>query len=167
MKKYCIVVITFLFSSTLIAQEPGTEYKKHEFGAHAGATTGLGLSYRHWFNKLGIQATAIPIKTDNTFVTSIGATGLYSLKRVRNTHAFLYLGNHFIYGRDNTDVYNVNTGLYEPITTTDMFYNIGFGPGFSFGHTVNFTIMIGYGIYDVTNNFNIWPTGEIGVYYMF
>lgn len=167
MRSRICLLFAFMFAVSMQAQEAKQEFKKHEFGAHAGATTGVGMSYRHWFNKLGVQGTAIPIKTDNTFVVSVGATGLYSLKRVRNTHAFLYLGNHFIYGQDKTTVYNESTGMYDPTTTTDVFYNIGFGPGFSFGHTVNFTVMIGYGIYDATNNFNIWPTGEVGVYYMF
>jgi hypothetical protein len=46
-------------------------------------------------------------------------------------------------------------------------YNIGMGPGFSFGRVVAFNLMLGYGFYDVTDRFNIFPTGEMGVYYMF
>ena len=46
-------------------------------------------------------------------------------------------------------------------------YNIGLGPGFGFGKTVRFNLMLGYGFYDIFNKFNIFPAGEIGLYFRF
>jgi hypothetical protein len=123
--------------------------KDQQIGAHAGFTTGMGISYRYWPGKLGIQTTFIPIKTDTVKLFSIGLTGLLSLSEKTLFRTFLYLGNHLV----------IRNGHQE--------YNIGFGPGFSVGSMVRFNFMIGYGFYDITDTFNMLPTGEIGVYYKF
>lgn len=164
------IILAFLFTLSTFSQEnEAPSFKKNEFGGHAGFSTGLGLSYRHWFSDFGIQTTAIPVRVDGDFFGSLGITGLYTLKRVRNTHTFLYFGNHWIF-QSGYEYYN-----YDPYTGTEyiekedatMQYNLGFGPGFSFGKTVNFSLMVGYGIYDLTDRFNLLPTAEIGVYYAF
>jgi hypothetical protein len=109
----------------------------------------MGVSYRYWPSKLGLQTTFIPIKTDTVQFFSIGLTILLSLSEKNHFRTFLYLGNHLV----------IRNGHQE--------YNIGFGPGFSVGSIVRFNFMIGYGFYDVTDTFNMLPTGEIGVYYKF
>lgn len=169
MKISIIVALSFLLVLPIFSQESETvSFKKNEFGGHAGFTTGLGLSYRYWFSKAGIQATAIPIKVDGEFFGSVGITGLYTLKRARNIHTYLYLGNHFIF-QSGYEYYTYDGMGNEYIEKEDatMRYNLGFGPGFSFGKVVNFSLMVGYGIYDITGQFNLLPAGEIGVYYMF
>lgn len=140
---------------------------KNEFGAHAGFTTGMGLSYRHWFNRVGVQLTAIPIKTNGEFFGSAGVTGLYSLKRTKYVSTYLYLGNH-VYVSDRYEAqYDFEGNYMSDEQKRDTKYNIGFGPGFSFGRTVTFSLMVGYAVYDVTDKVNLLPTVEYGVYYMF
>jgi len=163
-----IFIVLLVAMSTLLsfAQEE-KEYYKNEFGAHAGFTSGVGLSYRHWFNRVGAQVTAIPIKSDNMFFGSLGLTGMYSLKRSKYVQAYLYLGNHFFTYDDTYYEYDPSTGYETEHKQRNTQYNIGFGPGFSFGRVVTFSLMVGYGAYDVMDRFNLLPTGEIGVYYMF
>lgn len=145
------LLFTFIFISsiTLASAQDTDKSRNHQVGAHAGFTTGLGISYRYWPSKFGIQATFIPIKTDSVKFTSLGLTGLFALSEKKNFKTFLYLGNHLV----------TRNGHQE--------YNIGFGPGFSVGSAVRFNFMIGYGFFDVTDTFNMLPTGEIGVYYKF
>ena len=126
-------------------------------GLHAGSSTGIGLSYRYWPGKLGIQATFIPYKTDSswkdlmdvrqfyksynlhardeTFI-SIGLTGLLSLKQYDQFKLFTYFGNHLLFLNEIT------------------YYNTGIGLGFAINAPVGFNFMVGYGLYDMKNPSN-------------
>jgi hypothetical protein len=154
MKKLLCLAILLLLIFSLNAQEKPSDFetKANEFGIHAGFTTGLGLSYRHWFNNNGVQLTFLPVFADDLTFVSGGLTILHSFKENKYFRFYGYLGNHFIY---NTEA------EYE------QQYNLGIGPGFSFGKTVRFNLMVGYGLYDVFNRLNMLPTGEIGLYFCF
>ena len=77
MKKIIILLALCLIPLSVFNQEiEPTEYGKNEFGAHVGSTTGLGLSYRHWFAKTGFQLTAVPIISDDFYFVSAGLTFL-------------------------------------------------------------------------------------------
>ncbi len=145
-----VLIITLLLSAIMFASaQEFPESKKHQVGIHAGFTSGIGISYRYWPDKLGMQITFIPIKSDEKTFVSLGVTGLLTLKEKKYFKPFLYLGNHYVYTRE------------------DQEYNIGIGPGFSVGSIVRFNFMMGYGFYDVLETFNTFPTMEIGVYYKF
>lgn len=137
---------------------------KNEFGIHAGATTGLGLSYRYWFDKAGVQLTAVPIKNGDYILFSGGLTFLYSFYESEYKRFFIYLGNHFWYHRNKT--WNYSYTLQDS-WIEERTYNVGIGPGFSFGRVVRINIMAGYGFYDLFGKQNMYPTGEIGLYYCF
>ena len=163
MKKITGLLVVLLFMSHALGQDTqNNESRSNEFGAHLGATTGMGLSYRHWFNRVGFQLTALPVKTDQLTFISAGITGLYTFKQAKYVRAFGYIGNHFFYTeRKDDNLYPNNSIKYKKQ------YNIGFGPGFEFGSTVTFNLMFGYGLYDVLNKFYMYPTGEIGLYFKF
>lgn len=145
-----LLLILFIFSMALTNAQEKEKTQNQQIGGHIGFTTGMGISYRYWPSKLGIQATFIPIKTDTTQFISFGLTGLLRLSEKNHFKTFLYLGNHLVSKNNHQE------------------YNIGFGPGFSVGSsTVRFNFMIGYGFFDVTDTFNMLPTGELGVYYKF
>ena len=145
------LIITLLLICIIAHAEAQDEQRvrSQQIGAHIGLTTGMGISYRFWPAKLGIQATFIPVKTDTIQFISFGLTGLLTLSEKQHFKTFLYLGNHLV----------SRNGHQE--------YNIGFGPGFTVGSKVRFNLIIGYGFYDVSDTFNMLPTGEIGVYYKF
>jgi hypothetical protein len=166
-KTISLWALSLLFFSLSGQEDQPVEIKNNEFGIHAGFVTGLGLSYRHWFQDAGIQMTILPVKTqDFTFVSS-GFSFLYAMHRTKYIMVYAYLGNHYYYNEHDEDIYNPNTGLYETDKVIESGYNIGFGPGFAFGKVVRFNIQFGYGFHDVTDEFNLYPTGEMGVYFLF
>jgi len=165
---FLLPVAAFLSLTSISGQNYApNETKNNEFGIHTGAVTGLGLSYRHWFNKTGVQLTALPIRTDNLTFVSAGVTALYSFYNAKYVMVFGYLGNHFFMHENSSDSFNWNTGTFEPDYYEDTSYSFGFGPGFAFGKTVRFNLMVGYGFYDVFDKFDMYPTGEVGLYYRF
>ncbi len=174
MKKTLLTLAFILpFLTTVVCGQEETKTHKNEFGAQAGFTTGLGFSYRHWFNDFGLQISGIPIKGDEFFFGSIGGTALYTLKNTKYVRTYLYLGAHYIYSKDTYDAYEYNdyyddiTYSYEATTEIEEILNIGFGPGFSVGRIVEFNLQIGYGAYDILYEFNLFPTIETGLYYTF
>jgi hypothetical protein len=171
MKKLLIVILglTTTFCSMSAQDTATTKSKKNEFGFHAGATTGLGLSYRHWFGKAGVQLTGLPIKTDDVTFISLGLTALYSIYDSRYVRVYWFLGNHYVVDKERTSTYTWDGADPSKVYTTSESesYNVGIGPGFSFGTVVRFNLMVGYGFYDVLDKFNMFPTGEIGLYYNF
>ena len=152
-KLICLIALCSLIIS-VSAQEKSSDFeiKKNEFGIHAGFTAGLGLSYRHWFNNNGVQLTFLPIFADDLTFVSTGFSVLHSFKESKYFRFYGYLGNHLIY---NTEA------------DFETQYNLGIGPGFAFGKTVQFNLQVGYGLYDVFNRLNMLPTGEIGLYFRF
>ena len=168
MNKLTLLLAVSLIMARVSAQDTGAiDTKNNEFGIHAGAVTGLGLSYRHWFGKAGFQLTALPIRTENYTFISAGATALYSFYNAKYVMVFGYLGNHWFMNRGNEENYNWNTGNYENSRFEHSSYSVGFGPGFAFGKTVRFNLMVGYGFYDVFEKLDMYPTGEVGLYYRF
>jgi hypothetical protein len=173
MKKLLIVISGFILLTNLSAQETDVKpSKKNEIGINAGATTGLGLSYRHWFGKAGFQLTALPIKTDKTTIISVGLTALYSFYDAHYVRVYGFLGNHYFVDKESgtNQIWDNNSNTFngtQKTTYDHSSYNIGIGPGFAFGKAVRFNFMIGYGFYDVLDKIEMYPTGEIGIYYNF
>ena len=153
-------IMSFVFVFAQEAEENEIINVSNELGMHAGFTTGIGLSFRHWSGKYGVQVTAIPLKANDFQFVSAGLTGLYSLSNKKYTRFYLYLGNHLMINSRFYDVYTEN-----PSTKTR--YNVGFGTGFEVGRKVRFTIMAGYGGYNLTEapDYYLLPTVETGLYF--
>ena len=171
MKRIALLVIISLIASGIYAQRRDTTNvsRAHEFGIHAGTTTAVGLSYRYWPKKFGVQVTLLPVKTDEVTFISVGVTGLCNFYNSRKLRFFGYLGNNLTVNNYTDYDYHYNNSANEFDETSEYHkstkYNIGFGPGFGFGTRVRFNIMAGYGLYDVTGKFNILPTVEAGLYF--
>ena len=162
-KKISLFLVVLFITSIFYAQENKTETdiitRSNELGIHAGFTTGLGLSFRHWSDKLGVQLTAIPIKSNDFQFISVGLTGLYSLSNSKYHRFFLYLGNHMLISNDLISIDGVNE--------SEIMYNLGFGPGFEVGKKVRFNIMLGYAAYNLNNipDYSLLPSIEMGLYF--
>jgi hypothetical protein len=171
MKKLLLLLAISSMSVLAMGQERlKSPVLKNEFGIHAGATTGLGLSYRHWFDRAGFQLTALPVKAEDVTLYSAGVSLLYTFYESKYSRFYGYVGNHYWYNQYDEYVYGYdNNGNYTESVkkVTDEFYNLGVGPAFAFGKVVRVNIMVGYAIYDVFNNGYMMPTGEIGLYYNF
>jgi hypothetical protein len=162
-KKLLSFLLAFMLIAVTYAQDDIEEIdlrdRSNEIGMHAGFTTGMGLSYRHWSGKFGVQLTAIPIKAQDFQFISGGLTGLYSLTNKKYYRFFLYLGNHIL-------ISDETFGLDGTTDVTTM-YNIGFGPGFEVGTKVRFNIMVGYAGYDLLDapDYSLLPTIEMGLFF--
>ena len=168
MKKLLFLMIVSLSLTSVSGQdETPVVTKNNEFGAHVGATTGIGLSYRHWFNKVGFQLTALPIKTEEVTFISAGATVLYSFYDSKYVMVFGYLGGHYFVQEKDEERYNDRLGHFEKFPVEEESFSFGIGPGFAFGRVVRFNLMVGYGFYDVFEKFNMFPTAEVGLFYRF
>ena len=81
-KRIFLSVVVLFFTVSLFGQNAENNTVKNrsnELGIHAGFTTGLGLSFRHWSEKFGVQITAIPIKSNDFKFISGGLTAMYSI----------------------------------------------------------------------------------------
>jgi len=160
--KFFLAGLLILFAFNMNAQNEDNNTivnRSNELGIHAGSTTGLGLSFRHWSNKFGVQLTAIPIKANDFQFISGGLTGMYSISNKKYHRFFLYLGNHVLI-MDEPDYYD------EP-SESEIKYNVGFGTGFEVGKNVRFNIMVGYGGYNLLNgsDYMLLPAAEMGLYF--
>jgi hypothetical protein len=169
MKKLFIILVISSISVLAMAQERlKSPVLKNEFGFNAGFTTGLGLSYRHWFDRAGFQITALPVKGKDVTLYSVGLSYLYTFYESKYSRFYGYVGNHYWYNQYDEVTYDWG-GTYDETRkrVTDEFYNLGIGPAFAFGKVVRINIMVGYAIYDVFEKGYMMPTGEIGLYYNF
>ena len=174
-------ILGLIFVTGIYAQEKKafTSFK-NEVGIHAGFTTGAGFSYRRWYDKMGFQLTGLPVKTDETTFYNGAVTFLYSFKEMRYFRFYGYMGNNIVHFKGteddaqsifpdpfNNNYYDYNDPNFYSQRKEFTHYNIGIGPGVSFGKEVAFNLMVGYGFYDVLGSFNMYPTAEIGLYYRF
>lgn len=153
MKKiFSLLAVILMLSFCLHAQEKPEELNNgHHIGAFVGGSSGYGLSYRYFKNKIGIQISTIPIfSSDNTHF-SVGSELLLSINRTEKTNFYTYLGYHYNYQNGN-DSYQVispfSSEIYydydEEVSNASV---AGLGVGFELiaGHRVSFNWQLGYG----------------------
>lgn len=166
MTKAITLLFIFCFLNLFaMGQEPPKPV--HYIGLHGGTVTGLGFSYRYWPKKIGFQVTAIPLfKSGGEYFISSGITMLYELNKGKVVDLYGYLGNHLI---NTKNTYNSFYPGSQDIIVKENTYNIGVGIGFkiNFLKVLDFNLQGGYGLYDITNNFNTNMAGEAGLYYHF
>ena len=160
------IIVTTLFLFIIIVSGSGqvldntntkTSYK-HALGASAGFTTGVGMAYQYWYNKLGAQITFYTNIRENNTQLIVGLTFFYTLVEVEHMNLFLYQGNSFYYNK------RIN---YSGSLTEDSYFNNGLGIGIEFVafERVGLSIMVGYGAYDNFTELNL--TGETGLNFKF
>jgi len=178
MKKLLLITSIICLISGVFAQKEITPKKierfNHSLGFGAGVSTGYGLSYRYFGNKLGAQVNFSPFKDENKLIISSGLTFLYRLAEIDELSFYVYQANHF-YFREET-VTNTSydyTDYYETIETTttvfeeDKYFNNGAGIGVEWIHKnrLGLNAMAGYGGQENFKKLNF--TGEVAVYFMF
>jgi hypothetical protein len=165
-KMKSILFIAFGFSfliNELVAQYNSAISSPHQVGVNFGFCTGTGLTYRYWPHKFGVQATLIGMKGESTTTynnglttttesivkqyISIGLTGICTLKELEGYKLITYVGNHLI------------------LLKNKEIYNTGIGIGICTNQPVSFSLLFGYGIYDLLGDINYLPTAEIGLVY--
>lgn len=154
-----IISVAFInFNATSQTQDSTKTKYKHHVGLHASSVGGLGFSYRYWPNKLGVQATAMPVFRQNGgHFLSLGATGLYTLKEGKTVDLYSYLGVHYL------------SLKYSNSQSGDNFFNTGLGVGFkiNLSEFLNLNIQTGYGFYNINESLFTSIAGGFGLYYSF
>jgi len=175
------IVISFI---SIFGQEKNViSTKRNLMGLNIGATTGIGMSFKHWHNNIGIQITGLPYKIDDDLDFSVGFMGLYSIKKRKNINFFGYAGfNYMTNGFDfiydvpilsedtgikhkNKEYYNSNTHTYIYEYNNADYFNISGGVGLELGKNPLFTAMIGYAGFDLTEDYKLFPTIELGLHF--
>jgi hypothetical protein len=147
--KYTLIFLLLIYCFPLTAQNPEKKEYKNFVGINADFLTGLGFTYGYWPGKIGIHISALPIATNEKTLLSAALTGYYSLNRTKYFNGYLFLGNHLVTNKTNTE------------------YNIGFGPGMEVGSRVVFSLRGGIGMFDVTDTFCVLPTVGAGLFLKF
>ena len=169
--KKLIILITLVYSFISInSQGEYNLISDHQLGLNAGICTGIGLSYKYCPGKIGFQFTFMPIKSDSSWADllyvqdlaevyfsyeryqkfiSIGLAATYTFKEYNKYKIFSYLGNHYL------------------LNNNDEYCNVGAGVGIAFERRISLNLMVGYGAFDILSGLNLYPTGEIGMFYRF
>jgi hypothetical protein len=154
-KLYLWSLMLVLLAVPIFAEDYSNDTKlPHYFGIGAGFVTGFGLSYRYWPENLGIQVDLCPVLSLERSLFSIGVSGLYAIKRLPTTSFFIYAGGNYFKEKD---------GYYE----SDRF-GLGGGFGVEFGRSnLCFDLQCGFQYFNGTNiqNYGLYPSGEIALYY--
>lgn len=178
MKKLTIVTLTILFFSAFsFGQETEKKESKNMYGINFGATTGIGLSYKHWENKFGVQITGLPVKNDDNFDFSAGLTIFYSLKQKKYLNIFTYAGGNYMSSGFDF-IFNMHPiysfanlkrrryYIVENKTNYDANYlNTSIGAGVELGKNPVVTIMAGYAGFDLTEEYKLFPAIELGLHF--
>ena len=162
MKSLLFLFLTFLIVSTSQAQNDAVNYK-HSLGLSAGLSTGLGLSYRYWPKRIGVQVAGIPVFSRNRFFSSSGVSVLAKIRDFNNIRLFGYLGSNLMYEKNTSDW---TGGVYESYT---FFSALGAGFRFNFLDAFNLNIQTGYAIMNrpISKYYETNISAEISLYYHF
>ena len=164
------------FSLNAENQQTEPNFYPHNIGAGAGVSTGLGLSYRHWFrNTYGLQINFIPFVNNsggyrNRFISG-GLTGLKIFKQSRMANLFGYAGLHGLYRNQRfedieNDASPPDTNVtYEKSST----FFLGLGPGIDIHFwKLSLNIMAGIaGRFVNSDDWGMQMSGETALYYTF
>lgn len=170
------IFVMFMFQVSS-AQETESPSKNHHVGFHVGSTTGVGVSYRYWPKRWGIQVTGTPFFRRGDRYIIGGLSAMYKIVDGNRVDFFGYLGNEIIHQSVKLWVYDSATGGSKQQRFRDNVFNIGLGLGLKFdiGKAINLNIQGGWAVYDAFGEIYDWeydPTwtyacAEIGVYYNF
>lgn len=167
MIRFIFLALLFFSLFQLSAQEDTISKRlNHSLGVSAGATSGVGFSYRFLPNKWGVQVTGVPLFEASRTVFSAGLTALYRLREHEKMDVFLYLGNHVFYEKSKS-IHPGSQGPWEPPTYFQ--YNAGLGAGVNIhiADYLDLSLQVGYGVYNILQNINSNIAGGIGLYYRF
>jgi len=151
-----------------------SSYTNNFFQSKIDASPGVGFSYCYMPKKLGVQLTALPFgKKDNLWLNA-GISLFYSLHSFANKKINIYsfiagsgIYTHTNYNRWYYSVYDVNESACCSYEEEDIRWNAG--PGLALdinlGKTAKVNFMLGYSIFDFTDNYRFTVDGGFGFYF--
>ncbi|MFZ6052462.1 hypothetical protein [Halocola ammonii] len=176
-----IVLITPIFT---FAQEEVTIKEKkdevssfmkynHDLGFAIGTVTGVGLSYRHWFNntklqKFGIQATFAPYLINKNYQEYHGGISfLYRIADSEHVSLFMYQANSIEYADSRPSSSDNDRDVYSMISN-----GLGVGVEILALKHLSINVMTGYHLINTRGSDGSTDTsfglkGELGLFYKF
>jgi hypothetical protein len=170
MKKLLLTTLLLCGMVSALAQDVEKSNLNHRLGLSAGATTGLGFSYRYMNDKIGFQVTGIPVirGEDNYRFFSTGGSLLYPFRFHETTTLFAYAGVHNIYEEREWPNFMGGVSSYK---RNWLSVGLGVGANFEVWDVMEISFQFGYAGYDLAatyaNGRSFMLTGEFGVYYKF
>ncbi|WP_235297727.1 hypothetical protein [Portibacter marinus] len=166
--KLSIIAALFAFTLGISAQTTSASSKefKHGIGLAAGATSGYGLSYQYFPEKVGVQLIFGGIKYESDINLSLGLILKYEIIENQKANLYLYQSNSLYYSKYEYEGYDYDTGQSSGRTIEkDYTINNGFGVGtdISMGKRLSLNVMGGVGSYDILQIITV--TGEVAVFY--
>ncbi len=120
MKKIVVFIIFSVASSMIIAQEK-EQNSKHFIGINTGSVTGIGLSYRFFPKKTGIQVTVAGFKRDSAWNDIMGIKDFYN-----GFDPFYLEEERPVYDEHGRPVYDeYGYPVYEDVEENIKFISIG------------------------------------------
>ncbi|HKK66986.1 MAG TPA: hypothetical protein VJ946_02200, partial [Bacteroidales bacterium] len=159
-------VLSLLFCATSVYAQENTEAPDenstdtkfedltHGIGAAAGFTTGYGLSYRYYYNRMVFQATFSPVvENPDNMTFSSGLTFMYRLTQTDYINFYLYESNHWnysVYEYESGGWYSYGSSNYYSSLTrdTESYIHSGVGVAFEFvlWDRLSVNLMTGYSV---------------------
>ena len=183
MKKIIVISILFFFFASTYGQKETNVTPRKYLGVNLGATTGIGISYKQWFNDFGFQITGLTFKIQDDLDYSIGFMGLYSIKKKKHANFFGYAGANYMTDgfefifeypimyeyagikHKDKEYYNPTTHGYTYEYNNANYFNVSGGLGLELGKNPLFTAMVGYATFDLTEDYKLFPTIELGLHF--
>ena len=173
---------TVTYEVTSAGSTSGTQ---QGIGFAAGATTGVGISYRrHLANKFGYQVTGILFGSSTSFFGSAGINVLRTLHKTKKTRFLAIAGVSTFYSADNqidwekcrvakpTDYEDPNfdpcAGV-DPTWQHDLTVNLGIGIGMEFmvSENIGLALELPFVISVSSEDFSVYPIPNASLIYYF
>jgi len=172
-------------SSSVSASKETVDYSTPPgLGFCGGATSGIGFAFRqHFASRWGVNVGAFGIGGSNraqydssSWVwLNLGAQGMYTIHRHPAGYFRFYAlagGEALISGRNRTETYNPQTGMYATTKQwnfKDNLYLVGAGLGieFLFAKHIGLAIELPLSVQIRESGFNMWPIPNGALIYFF
>ncbi len=140
---FTLFIVTLFFQSyaqdTLSESKPEYKQSKHALGLLGSLDSGLGISYRYRYDKIGLQVSTLPFYVtlgSGFYLQYIGLAAQYHYLTRDRFMLYGYLGNNLSIAISST------SGVY----LLDNISGLGTGVDFKIGTNLSFQFQLGYAI---------------------
>lgn len=168
-RKFFLLILFLCLMFKGFAQiEQKNHSNENSIGITVSLSEGTGLAFKHKNENYGFLITALPFKIKQNFQYSFGLTGFRYLNNF-NDKFFLYAGSAVMSDKisDFSSFMDAFVVPFVNFTNSDkMIWNTSSGFGYDFSENPQFSLSIGYGVFDITNNYKLLLTIHMAFYYI-
>lgn len=156
-----LIMVFFIVALNMVVAQREHTSSPHRLGIQGCMTTGGGLSYKYFPNKIGVQITLFHVVDRSDFgFTIMGANGLFKIKENDNYTIYNYTGGGLL---SKSSYQNKLQGY-----TRENIYTVGTGIGFNFSIGKKYEYSFQTGILTLFKNtiYGVYPSAGMGFYYL-